>query len=67
MGCCGEMSIGRALCVCVSNATRECGLIPYLQTITARCSDDVYLREGGSNFLEEAALLTHTIIATAKH
>ena len=27
MGCCGEMSIGCALCVCVSNATRECGLI----------------------------------------
>ena len=26
MGCCGEMSIGCALCVCVSNATRECGL-----------------------------------------
>jgi len=26
-GCCGEMSIGCALCVCVSNATRECGLI----------------------------------------
>ena len=27
MGCCGEMSTGCVLCVCMSSATRERGLI----------------------------------------